>query len=98
LAGYFFFSSRAQLDAGLLQTYYGGIVDPFFPSLECDPNQLDHALLIVGMNVGCGVELFFYVSFDLFIFTIWFVLVSILALFLVFISSYFVCLFVCLFF
>jgi len=36
------------LDAGLLQFYFGGIVDPFFPSLECDPNSLDHALLIVG--------------------------------------------------
>eukprot|EP01127_Copromyxa_protea_P003288 TRINITY_DN13121_c0_g1_i1.p1 TRINITY_DN13121_c0_g1~~TRINITY_DN13121_c0_g1_i1.p1 ORF type:complete len:365 (-),score=100.08 TRINITY_DN13121_c0_g1_i1:41-1114(-) len=36
------------LDAGLLQLYFGGIVDPFFPSLECDPNTLDHALLIVG--------------------------------------------------
>jgi len=36
------------LDATLLQFYYGGIVDPFFPSLECDPTQLDHALLIVG--------------------------------------------------
>jgi cathepsin F len=36
------------LDAGLLQWYFGGIVDPFFPNLECDPNSLDHALLIVG--------------------------------------------------
>lgn len=36
------------MDAGMLQFYYGGIVDPFFPSLECDPNSLDHALLIVG--------------------------------------------------
>jgi len=36
------------LDAGLLQFYFGGIVDPFFPNLECDPNSLDHALLIVG--------------------------------------------------
>jgi len=36
------------LDAGLLQFYWGGIVDPFFPNLECDPNSLDHALLIVG--------------------------------------------------
>jgi len=36
------------LDATLLQSYYGGIIDPFFPSWECDPTQLDHALLIVG--------------------------------------------------
>ncbi len=36
------------LDAGLLQFYFGGIVDPFFPDLECDPTSLDHALLIVG--------------------------------------------------
>jgi len=36
------------MDAGLLQFYFGGIVDPFYPNLECDPNSLDHALLIVG--------------------------------------------------
>jgi len=36
------------LDATILQFYFGGIVDPFFPNLECDPNSLDHALLIVG--------------------------------------------------
>jgi len=36
------------LDAGLLQYYYGGIVDPFFPNLECDPTALDHGILIVG--------------------------------------------------
>jgi len=36
------------LDALLLQFYWSGIVDPFFPNLECDPNSLDHALLIVG--------------------------------------------------
>jgi len=36
------------LDATLLMSYYGGIIDPFFPSWECDPTQLDHALLIVG--------------------------------------------------
>jgi C1A family cysteine protease len=36
------------MDASPLQFYYGGIIDPFFPSLECDGNQLDHALLIVG--------------------------------------------------
>jgi len=36
------------LDAGILQFYYGGIIDPFFPSVECDPYELDHAVLIVG--------------------------------------------------
>jgi len=36
------------LDATLLMSYEGGIIDPFFPSWECDPSQLDHALLIVG--------------------------------------------------
>jgi cathepsin F len=36
------------LDAGLLQFYYGGIIDPFFPTYECDPMVLDHALLLVG--------------------------------------------------
>jgi len=36
------------LDAGLLQFYYGGIIDPFIPSIECDPSALDHAVLMVG--------------------------------------------------
>jgi len=36
------------LDAGLLQFYYEGIIDPFLPDYECDPTVLDHALLIVG--------------------------------------------------
>jgi len=36
------------LDATLLQSYWGGIIDPFFPNWECDPTELDHALLIVG--------------------------------------------------
>jgi len=36
------------LDATLLQFYIGGIIDPFIPRLECDPWELDHALLIVG--------------------------------------------------
>jgi cathepsin F len=36
------------IDAGLLQFYEGGIIDPFFPSYECDPTELDHALLLVG--------------------------------------------------
>jgi len=36
------------LDANLLQFYWGGIIDPFFPGFECDPSVLDHALLLVG--------------------------------------------------
>jgi len=36
------------LDAGLLQWYFGGIIDPFFPNIECDPTSLDHGILIVG--------------------------------------------------
>jgi len=36
------------MDAGLLQSYSSGIIDPWFPNWECDPTALDHALLIVG--------------------------------------------------
>jgi len=36
------------MNAGLLQFYFGGIVDPFWPWFECYPDSLDHALLIVG--------------------------------------------------
>jgi len=39
------------MDADILQYYYSGIVDPWFPDWECDPTQLDHALLIVGWGV-----------------------------------------------
>ena len=41
------------LDAGLLEDYSSGIIDPWFSS-ECDPTQLDHALLIVGYDVQSG--------------------------------------------
>jgi C1A family cysteine protease len=36
------------MDASLLQDYSSGIIDPWFPSWECDPTTLDHALLLVG--------------------------------------------------
>jgi len=36
------------MDADILQYYYEGIVDPWFPEWECDPTVLDHALLLVG--------------------------------------------------
>jgi cathepsin F len=36
------------LNADYLQEYTSGIIDPYFPSYECDPTQLDHAVLIVG--------------------------------------------------
>jgi len=40
------------VDAGFLfQFYLGGILNPYFPSEECDPNSLDHAVLIVGWGV-----------------------------------------------
>ena len=36
------------LDASYLQSYSGGIIDPWIPKWECDPTALDHALLVVG--------------------------------------------------
>jgi len=36
------------LNAALLMNYYSGIIDPWFPGFWCDPDTLDHALLIVG--------------------------------------------------
>jgi len=38
------------LDAGYLQDYSSGIIDPWVPIMECDPNALDHALLVVGFG------------------------------------------------
>lgn len=35
------------MDATILETYSSGVIDPWFRS-ECDPTQLDHALVIVG--------------------------------------------------
>jgi len=40
------------LDASYLQDYTGGVIDPWFPNWECDPAQLDHALLIVGWGIA----------------------------------------------
>jgi len=40
------------LNAQLLMSYTSGIIDPFFPSFWCDPDTLDHALLIVGWGSG----------------------------------------------
>jgi len=42
------------LDASYLQDYTSGIIDPWFPSEECDPTALDHALLIVGWGEESG--------------------------------------------
>jgi len=40
------------LNAQLLMSYSSGIIDPFFPNFWCDPDALDHALLIVGWGSG----------------------------------------------
>jgi len=42
------------LDATLVEDYTSGIIDPWFPDDECDPTQLDHAVLIVGYGVEAG--------------------------------------------
>jgi len=39
------------LNADLVEDYTSGIIDPWFPSEECDPTTLDHAVLIVGYGV-----------------------------------------------
>jgi len=36
------------LNADYVEDYEGGIIDPWFPTEECDPTSLDHAVLIVG--------------------------------------------------
>jgi cathepsin F len=36
------------LNAALLMNYESGVIDPWFPGFWCDPDTLDHALLIVG--------------------------------------------------
>jgi len=38
------------LNADLLMEYSYGVIDPYFPSWECNPAQLDHAVLIVGFG------------------------------------------------
>eukprot|EP01119_Soliformovum_irregulare_P018583 TRINITY_DN5731_c1_g1_i1.p2 TRINITY_DN5731_c1_g1~~TRINITY_DN5731_c1_g1_i1.p2 ORF type:complete len:160 (-),score=30.45 TRINITY_DN5731_c1_g1_i1:51-500(-) len=42
------------LDATLVEDYTSGIIDPWFPNDDCDPSQLDHAVLIVGYGVETG--------------------------------------------
>jgi len=39
------------LNADLVEDYTSGIIDPWWPSEECDPTTLDHAVLIVGFGV-----------------------------------------------
>jgi len=43
------------LNADLLQDYGSGVIDPWFPSEECDPSSLDHALLLVGWGIDSGI-------------------------------------------
>jgi len=39
------------LDADLVEDYTSGIIDPWDPTVECDPTSLDHAVLLVGYGV-----------------------------------------------
>eukprot|EP01129_Flabellula_baltica_P000434 TRINITY_DN10447_c0_g1_i1.p1 TRINITY_DN10447_c0_g1~~TRINITY_DN10447_c0_g1_i1.p1 ORF type:complete len:369 (+),score=85.14 TRINITY_DN10447_c0_g1_i1:17-1123(+) len=39
------------LNAGMMQFYFGGVMDPFFPNFECSGDSLDHAVLIVGWGI-----------------------------------------------
>jgi cathepsin F len=39
------------LNADLFQDYESGILNPWFPSEQCDPTTLDHAVLLVGWGV-----------------------------------------------
>jgi len=41
------------LNAAYVEDYTSGIIDPWFDD-ECDPTELDHALLIVGYGVDSG--------------------------------------------
>jgi cathepsin F len=43
------------LNAGYLQSYDGGIIDPWF-SVECPASGLDHAVLIVGYGTESGTD------------------------------------------
>jgi len=43
------------LNADLVESYSSGIIDPYFPNEECDPTQLDHAVLIVGWGIESSV-------------------------------------------
>jgi len=42
------------LDADPLMDYSSGIINPWFPDYECDPTQLDHAVLAVGYGTEDG--------------------------------------------
>jgi len=42
------------LDADPLMDYSSGIINPWFPDYECDPTQLDHAVLAVGYGSEDG--------------------------------------------
>jgi len=44
----------AALNAALLQFYYGGIYNPY--DYFCDPDSLDHAVLIVGYGSEGGTD------------------------------------------
>jgi len=44
----------AALNAALLQFYYGGVYNPY--DFLCDPDSLDHAVLLVGYGTEDGVE------------------------------------------
>jgi len=44
------------INATPLQWYFGGIVNPWFPSLECDPSSLNHGVLLVGYGSEAGQD------------------------------------------
>jgi hypothetical protein len=44
----------AALNAALLQFYYSGVYNPY--DFLCDPDSLDHAVLLVGYGTEDGVE------------------------------------------
>jgi len=44
------------INATPLQWYFGGIVDPWIPSLECDPASLNHGVLLVGYGSEDGKD------------------------------------------
>jgi hypothetical protein len=43
------------LNAEMMQFYSSGIMDPFFPSTECNPTSLNHAVLLVGYGSETSV-------------------------------------------
>jgi len=42
------------LNADLVEDYSSGVIDPYWPDLECAATSLDHAVLIVGWGVDPG--------------------------------------------